>query len=201
MSTNIANSGNSQTSGGMAMSGKSMSLIRPKNQLSRLNISMSKNFDSHLGQTEKLAKNETKTKNLLLARQMLNTLYESRIQNEFKTTKNVKLEPKNATNVLLKNNNRLKTKAINILTDLYHKKMKEKERRNERSRRMAQMKNESYFKEISADLFADKNRMSGLKSNLLKSHPKAQHPLFEISNGNNGTISNDDCAEINKNIR
>ena len=201
MSTNIANSGNSQTSGGMAMSGKSISLIRPKNQRSKQDINMPKNFDNPSGQTEKFAKNETKNKNLLLARHMLSSLYKSTIQNKSKTTENVKLEPKNATNVLLKNNNRLKTKAINILTDLYHKKMKEKERRNERSRRMAQMKNESYFKEISEDVFADKNRMSGLKSNLLKSHPKAQHPLFEISNGNNGTISNDDCAEINKNIR
>ena len=185
----------------MAMSGKSMSLIRPKNRLSNLDISKRKSFDSPSRQTEKLAKNETKNKNLLLARQMLGTLYKSRIQNKSKTTKNVKLEKKNATNVLLKNNNTLKTKAINILTDLYHKKMKEKERRNKRSRRRARMKNKSSFKEISADVFTDKNRMSGLKSNLLKSHPKAQHPYFEISNGNNGTISNDDCAEINKNIR
>ena len=61
MSTNIANSGNSQTSGGMAMSGKSMGLIGPKNQLSNLDISMLKNFDSPSVQTEKLAKNETKS--------------------------------------------------------------------------------------------------------------------------------------------
>ena len=185
----------------MAMSGKSINLIRPENQLSNLDISMPINFDSPSGQNEKLAKTETKNKNLLLARQMLGTLYKSRIQNKSKTTKNVKLEPKNATNVLLKNNNTLKTKAINILTDLYHKKMKERERRNKRSRRMAQMRNELSFKEISADLFTDKNRLSGLKSNLLKSDPKTQHPLFKDANSNNGTISDDECAKINKNIR
>ena len=162
---------------------------------------MLKNFDSPSVQTEKLAKNETKNKNLLLARQMLGTLYKSRIQNKSKTTKNVKLEQKNATNVLLKNKNTLKTKAINILTDLYHKKMKEKERRNKRSRRVAQMRNELSFKDISADVFTDKNRTSGLKKNLLKFHPKTQHPLFENANRNNGTIFDDDCAEINKNIR
>ena len=66
---------------------------------------------------------------------------------------------------------------------------------------MAQMNNELSFKEISADVVTDKNRMSGLKSNLLKFDPKIQHPLFENANGNNGTISDDDCAEINQNIR
>ena len=79
--------------------------------------------------------------------------------------------------------------------------MKEKARRNKRSRRRAQMKNELSFKEISADVFTDKNRMSGLKKNLLKFHPKTQHPLFKNANRNNGTIYDDDCAEINKNIR
>ena len=59
----------------------------------------------------------------------------------------------------------------------------------------------SSFKEISADVFTDKNRTSGLKKNLLKFHPKTQHPLFENANRNNGTIFDDDCAEINKNIR
>ena len=127
--------------------------------------------------------------------------YKSRIKNKSKTTKNVKLEQKNATNVLLKNKNTLKAKAINILTDLYHKKMKQKERRNKRSRRVAQMRNEISFKDISADVFTDKNRTSGLKKNLLKFHPKTQHPLFENANKNNGTIFDDECAEINKNIR
>ena len=185
----------------MAMSGKSISLIGPKNQLSKQDINMPKNVDNPSGQTEKFAKNETKNKNLLLARHMLSSLYKSTIQNKSKTTENVKLEPKNATNLLLKNNNTLKTKAINILTDLYHKKMKEKERRYKRSRRMAQMKNELSFKEISSDVFTDKNRMFGLKSNLLKSDPKAQYPLFKNANRNNGTISEDGCVELNKNIR
>ena len=66
---------------------------------------------------------------------------------------------------------------------------------------MAQMKNELAFKEIYADVFTEKNRMSGLKSNLLKSDPITQHTLFENANRNNGEISDDDCAEINKNIR
>ena len=201
MSTNIANSGNSQTSGGMAMSGKSLSLNRPKSKPSGPSISIPDNFNSPSEQSSKLAKNETKTQNLLLARQMLSTLYKSRTKNNSKTSKNVKIEQKNATNVLVKNNNTLKTKAINILTDLYHKKMKERESSNQRSRRMANMKNYLSFKEISADIFSGKNEMSGLYSDLFKPDPKTDYSIFENAMTNNRTISEDDCVQLNKNIR
>ena len=132
---------------------------------------------------------------------MLSTLYKSRTTNKSKTLKNVKMEQKIATNVLLKNNNTLKTKAINILTDLYHKKLKERERSIKRSRRMAQMKNELSFKEIYEDIFTAKNKMSGTKSNLWKSNPKTEHSSFENAKRNNGMISEDYCVQLNKNIR